>query len=121
MDSNLVTGIMTIGFSIFTYVVGNILGKKKRDLEIKKKYAEIDTVNIQNLKSTIEIYKIVHDELSDQLKGLSTKCHDLAIEVHGLRNENISLKEEIHQLRDENKTLKTEITKLNQKLNNQAL
>lgn len=105
MDSVVITGLMTVSGGVITYVLGHMAGRKLMKVDIKKRSEEAqkiaeetETIRIKNLKDTIEIYRIVHDELSQQLKEVSKKCHDLSLEIHELRTENISLKEEIQSL-----------------------
>ena len=105
MDSVVLTGLMTVSGGVITYVLGHMAGRKLRSADVRKtdeeaeKIAEeTESLRIKNLKDTIQIYKIVHDELSTQLKEVSKKCHDLSLEIHALRQENLSLKEQIQLL-----------------------
>ena len=74
------------------------LGRVQRRVITQKTYEEVESLRIQNLKSTIDIYKLVHDELSEQLKQVSEECVKLRDEITILRQENISLKKELHEL-----------------------
>lgn len=77
---------VTIGF-----LLGWLLAKRKKNSEV---YNSIMTV--ANLKATIEIYKITHEQ---QMTHLSQRYTDLKIDVMKCMEENKSLKEEVKKLK----------------------
>lgn len=82
MDSTLVTVFVTGIMNVITWYLGYMKGRKKRA-------AEMENLLISNLRSTIDIYRITHEE---QIKFLKS-------ELSELRLENILLKEEIRLLK----------------------
>jgi uncharacterized protein YlxW (UPF0749 family) len=117
MDKAGLLGILSTSGAI-TYALGWILGKKKADADVHKTSAETDALNMTNLKSTIGIYKMVHDDLAEQLKIVSLKCTSLSDEMEKMRKDNSDLQEEIKQLRAENFQLQKEISSLTNQLQN---
>jgi uncharacterized protein YlxW (UPF0749 family) len=101
-----------------TGTLGWIFGKKKSDADVKKTSAETDALAMTNLKSTIGIYKMVHDDLAEQLKIVSLKCTSLSDEMEKMRKDNSDLQEEIKKLRAENFQLQKEISYLTNQLQN---
>jgi predicted nucleic acid-binding Zn-ribbon protein len=98
MDSTFFTGLITVIGGLCSFALGHIFGRKRTEAQTEKIGEETEHLRISNLKSTIDIYRIVHEELSAQLKTLSHKCAELSNEIVILRQENISLKQELHAL-----------------------
>lgn len=94
MDSVILTTLVTTIGGTATYFIG----KNARRSNVQKTDEEIDALRLSNLRSTIDIYKIVHNELSEQLEMLRQECIKLRSEISILREENVSLKQEIHLL-----------------------
>lgn len=105
MDSVLLTGVMTVGSGVITYVLGHMAGRKKSNAETEeieqkaqKIEADAEATRLKNIRDTIDIYKVVSDDLREELKQVSSECSQLRKEINTLRGENVSLKKEIHSL-----------------------
>lgn len=83
--------ILIISAVIIGFLFGWLLAKTKKNSDV---YNSIMTV--ANLKATIEIYKITHEQ---QMTHLNQRYTDLKMDVLSLMEENKGLKEEIKKLK----------------------
>lgn len=116
MDSSVLVGVITSVATVLGMGIGLAFGRKKNEAETKRIDTESETGRILNFKNTIDIYNIVHKELSAELKNVMTRCVDLTSEMVIFREENYVLKNEIAALRKENVLLKDEMHVLNARL-----
>lgn len=66
---------------IFTYLVGR-----------NRKQKEVDSITLQNLEKSVDIYNRIIGDLSEQIVKLNTKISDLEEKVDNLLAENLELK-----------------------------
>lgn len=79
-EFNLVTIIVTAITGFLTFIVGINRGRK-----------EIESVHLQNLEKSIEIYKTIIDDLRDEIKILNDRVEVLQGMVNELMIENQKL------------------------------
>lgn len=58
----------------------------------RKSVAETDNIVLQNLESSVNLYKMIIDNLRDEIKGLHTKMDEMEIKIDELTQENIKLR-----------------------------
>lgn len=75
------TIIITTVTSVFTYLVGR-----------NRKQKEVDSITLQNLEKSIDIYNRIIGDLSEQVIKLNQKISDLEEKVDNLLSENLELK-----------------------------
>ena len=75
---------MFIG-SALTGIAGWFVGRRKSA-------AETDNIVLQNLESSVNLYKMIIDNLRDEIKGLHTKMDEMEIKIDELTQENIKLR-----------------------------
>jgi peptidoglycan hydrolase CwlO-like protein len=79
-EFNLLTLIITSVTGFLTFILGQQRGKK-----------EIESVHLQNLEKSIEIYKTIIDDLRDEIKILNDRVEVLQSMVNELMMENHKL------------------------------
>ena len=79
-EFNLLTLIITTATGLLTFILGQQRGKK-----------EIESVHLQNLEKSIEIYKTIIDDLRDEIKILNDRVEVLQSMVNELMMENHKL------------------------------
>ena len=79
-EFNLLTLIITTATGLLTFLLGQQRGKK-----------EIESVHLQNLEKSIEIYKTIIDDLRDEIKILNDRVEVLQSMVNELMMENHKL------------------------------
>ena len=79
-EFNLLTLIITSVTGFLTFILGQQKGKK-----------EIESVHLQNLEKSIEIYKTIIDDLRDEIKILNDRVEVLQSMVNELMMENHKL------------------------------
>lgn len=79
-DFNLLTLIITTATGLLTFLLGQQRGKK-----------EIESVHLQNLEKSIQIYKTIIDDLRDEIKILNDRVEVLQSMVNELMMENHKL------------------------------
>lgn len=93
--------------NVITYFLGKVQGRKKTE-------AEVDVIELGNLKSIVDIYKGTFEDLKSEVHKLKNTCTTLAFDVHLSNEDRAKLSSEINELRIENIELKREILQLNQ-------
>lgn len=66
---------------VFTYLVGR-----------NRKQKEVDSITLQNLEKSVDIYNRIIGDLSEQIVKLNAKINDLEEKVDALLAENLELK-----------------------------
>lgn len=66
---------------VFTYLVGR-----------NRKQKEVDSITLQNLEKSVDIYNRIIGDLSEQIVKLNAKINDLEEKVDNLLAENLELK-----------------------------
>jgi peptidoglycan hydrolase CwlO-like protein len=66
---------------VFTYLVGR-----------NRKQKEVDSITLQNLEKSVDIYNRIIGDLSEQIIKLNAKINDLEEKVDNLLAENLELK-----------------------------
>jgi peptidoglycan hydrolase CwlO-like protein len=79
-EFNLLTLIITSVTSFLTFILGQQRGKK-----------EIESVHLQNLEKSMEIYKMIIDDLRDEISILNGRVETLQGMVNELMVENHKL------------------------------
>lgn len=75
---------------VFTYLVGR-----------NRKQKEVDSITLQNLEKSVDIYNRIIGDLSEQIIKLNAKINDLEEKVDNLLAENLELKK-LMKLHDSN-------------------
>lgn len=81
MTDTILTIIITTVTSVFTYLVGR-----------NRKQKEVDSITLQNLEKSVDIYNRIIGDLSLQIDKLNIKITDLEEKVDNLLSENLELK-----------------------------
>jgi peptidoglycan hydrolase CwlO-like protein len=81
MTDTILTIIITTVTSVFTYLVGR-----------NRKQKEVDSITLQNLEKSVDIYNRIIGDLSLQIDKLNSKINDLEEKVDNLLSENLELK-----------------------------
>lgn len=94
MNETILTIIVSSVTGLFTYLVGRRKGQK-----------EIDSITLQNLEKSVEIYNKIIQDLGEQIEKLNTKINDLEQKVDNLLSENLELKKmmRLHDINLKNK------------------
>ena len=71
--------------SVITGVAGWFAGRRKSS-------AETDNIVLSNLESSVNLYKLIIDNLRDEIKGLHAKMDEMEIKIDELTQENIKLR-----------------------------
>ena len=58
----------------------------------RKSAAETDNIVLQNLESSVNLYKLIIDNLRDEIKGLHEKMDEMETKIDELTQENIKLR-----------------------------
>lgn len=64
----------------------------------KKQRAETTRIELENIKTAIEIWKTTATDLAMEVRSLNIRCEELTKEVIGLRLENHELASRLEQL-----------------------
>jgi hypothetical protein len=79
-----ITIISTSVISFFTFLLGQQRGKK-----------EVESIHLQNLEKSIEIYKTIIDDMKDELIALRKEIEILESKVQTLLIENAELRKHL--------------------------
>ena len=71
---------------LLTGVAGWFVGRRKSA-------AETDNIVLQNLESSVNLYKLIIDNLRDEIKGLHTKMDEMEAKIDELTAENKKLRD----------------------------
>ena len=71
---------------LVTGVAGWFVGRRKSA-------AETDNIVLQNLESSVNLYKLIIDNLRDEIKGLHTKMDEMEAKIDELTRENKKLRD----------------------------
>lgn len=88
--------------SAITYTLGWLAGRKKNK-------ADLESVRLKNLESSIHLYKTINDEFKSELNRVSARFIGLSTEIELVRKGNVSLENEIILLRQGNSSLQNEV------------
>ena len=86
MDDNLITGIVAAVTGIGSFIVGQFKARR-----------EIDNIAITNVQKSVDVYRIVIDDLKGQIKELLQKVEDLEGKIDELKQENCELKDMVQK------------------------
>ena len=118
-----ITAILSL---LVMIIVGKKVTKRKSLAEVEKIEADIDTTEINNLRSIVDLWRGTAKELQEDMKdlkaellGVKNELVDVRKELAEVRKENIALKKELVSVRKENVLLKEQIIKLENTLQNQ--
>lgn len=75
------TILVSSATGLFTYLVGR-----------NRKQKEVDSITLQNLEKSVDIYNRIIGDLSEQIIKLNAKISDLEEKVDNLLAENLELK-----------------------------
>ena len=108
-----------ISSGIITFILGYLFNRGKTN-------AELQGLELKNLKDTIFIYKTVHAETEGQYKIMSLKYSELSTSYNELSSlydalnlKYLELNKKVDTLQDLNESLKKEITALSQNSQNE--
>lgn len=76
-----------------TFVISTITGIVTFFLGARRQKKETDAIELDNIKSSIEIYQVIIKDLKDEIISMSKKIDNLEKSVEELMKENTELKE----------------------------
>ena len=82
--------ILTLVGSVFTGVVSFFLG-------VQKSKKEVESMALTNIQTSIDIYKVIIEDLKGEIGILLFKVDELEKKVEELKNENHELKEMLRE------------------------
>ena len=80
---------------IIDWILVTITGLSGFFLGMRKTQKETDSISIQNVASTLNVYQDIIEDLKDQMKDLKHRINDLEETIVSLKAENKQLREMI--------------------------
>ena len=81
MDNNVITALIAIVTSISAFIFGNFKARK-----------EIESMTITNVQKSVDVYRLLIDDLKGELTEMIIKLNDLEKKIDELHDENTELR-----------------------------
>ena len=92
-------------------LIGWILARKKNDAEVSKIKAEVQATEIANVKSMIELYSKIAEDLKVELQEALKEAQELRRDLQDAQKQCAELKHDLQAALDENALLKSQLSK----------
>jgi chromosome segregation ATPase len=86
----------------FEYIIAAITGLGGFILGARKQRKEVDSITIQNVAASLDVYQQIIDDLERRLDMMQKKMTEMETTIHKLENENKQLRKLIGAKKNEN-------------------